>query len=304
MVVVACLAFGTAALAQPGSVVGNPTGSPESTTPLETVPVLPPAKPTLAFPERNTVQARYVKDFVPVRGSGEDDNEYNTYNSLVLHTRNFTVEEMLAVARKDVSYGDLLAKDDEHRESYRFDIIRFDGHLKRLKKIPSNPELAAAGIPELYEAWIYPAKDNKPICVLLIEPPAGVEPNLDIVPGRTVTVAGYFFKTIAFTSGEKASKEGNTVTRFAPLIFAKGMIAQPLSDSDAGNIWRTAFLPAVLTVIGVLTLFVLGLTWYFRRGDRVSKRAVDANKLNPFEAPLQIPPGEPGEFDNFSQDRP
>ena len=27
-------------------------------------------------------------------------------------------------------------------------------------------------------------------------------------------------------------------------------------------------------------------------------------KLNPFDGPTQIPPGEPGEFDNFTQDRP
>ncbi len=295
------LGFGSAAFAQEPPVVG----SPESTTPIETVPALPPAKPKLPYPDRDTATAKYVKDFV--RGLTENDNEYATYNGLVLHANNFTVDEMLAAGRKDVAYADLLAKDDDHRETYRYEIIRFDGRLMRLKKIPSTPELSSQGITDLYEAWIYPAKDNKPVCVVLVEPPAGVEPNLLIVPNRTISVAGYFYKVMAFTTDEKASKEGNTITRYAPVIFAKGMTVQPLSESNAGNIWRTSFLPAVLTTIGLLTAFVLGLMWYFRRGDRVSKKAVEAKRMNPFDASSNaqnMPPVEPGEWDSLSSDRP
>jgi hypothetical protein len=296
--------FGNHAEAQPPTT--RPAPSVESTTPIETVPVLPPAKPTLPYPERNTVSAKHVKDFMPIRGNVDDENEYATYNGLLLHARNFTADELLAAGRKDVSYSDLLAKDDDHREPYRYEIIRFDGRLTRLKKFPPTPELAAQGVTDLYEAWIYPSKDNKPVCVVLLEPPAGVEPNLEIIPNRSISVAGYFFKVLAFTSGEKATKEGNTVTRFAPVIFAKGMQVAPLSESDAGNIWRTSFLPAVFTTIGLLTVFVLGLTWYFRRGDRASKKAVEAKKQNPFNAdPAQqnIAPVDPGDWDSLSSDR-
>jgi len=300
MTVAACLIFGSAALAPPGSV----TGSPESTTPIETVPALPPAKPSLRFPDRDKRSSREVKDFTPVRGLGESEDEHTTYINLLLHVRNFTADELLAGGRKDVSYADLMAEDEDHRDSYRYELIRFEGRLTRLKRIEPYPELVAQGVTEQYEAWVTTTKEAKQLCVILLEAPAGVEPNIDINPSRAVTFAGYFFKDLLFESGEKASKTDMHVKRKAPLIFAKSMTAAPLSDSDAGNIWRTSFLPAVLTTIGLLTMFVLGLTWYFRRGDRVSKRAVEAKKLNPFDGPTQIPPGEPGEFDNFSQDRP
>lgn len=301
LVVAACLVFGTPALAQPGSVAG----SPESTTPIEVLPPAPPAKPPLRFPGRDKRAASEVKDFLPVRGLAESEDEHNTYIELLLHTKNFTVEELLAAGRKDVSYADLMAEDEDLRNGYRFELIRFEGRLIRLKRIEPYPELVAQGITEKYEAWvtITTAKEAKQICVILLEPPVGVEPNVEIAPAPLVTFAGYFFKDILFESGEKASKSDRLVKRKVPLLFAKGMIAQPLSNSDSGNIWRTSFLPMVLTTIGLLTVFVLGLTWYFRRGDRVSKRAVESKKINPFETQNPLP-GEPGEFDNFSQDRP
>jgi hypothetical protein len=143
------------------------------------------------------------------------------------------------------------------------------------------------------------------VCALLLEPPPGIEPNIDINPGRSVSVGGYFYKTYAFTSDEKSAKEGNTITRFAPVIFSKGMVVAPVSDSDAGNIWRTSFLPMVFTTIGLLTVFVLGLAWYFRRGDRISKRAVEAKRINPYETPNDQynPSVQPGDWDSMNSNR-
>ncbi len=225
--------------------------------------------------------ARNVRDPSPLRGPADDPDESDTYNALVLHANKFNQVELIGAARRDVSYGDFFAKG---KGDYRFELVRFEGRLKRLRKIEPNAYLRGNGVPEIYEAWIVPVNESNPMCFVLTEKPAGIEPQLEYSPSYPVTAAGYFFKLLAYESKEPSEKtKGKFLTRHAPLLMAKSLTVGPVEDSDGGGPWREVFLPGLLTFLGLFTAFALGVTWYFRRGDRRSIQVLESKKANPFQ---------------------
>ena len=229
---------------------------------------------------RRFLQAMRGKDPSPLRTDVDDHDEYDAYNELVLHANQFTMAQLQEVARIDVSYGDLFAKT---REDYRFELVTFQGRLKRLRKIESNDFLRERGIKVLYEAWIVPNNDTNPLCFLVTEKPEGVEPTLEFNPSHPVTASGYFFKLLEYESKEPSEKnKGKFLTRRAPLMMGKSLAVGPVEEIDGGGPWREVFLPALLTSLGLFTVFALGVTWYFRRGDRRSIRILESKKPNPF----------------------
>jgi len=228
-----------------------------------------------------------LKDPSPLKGPADDPEEYSAYNELVLHAHKFAAEDLQSAARRDVSYGDLFAKT---RRDYRFELIQFTGRLKRLRKIEANEYLKENGVKELYEAWVIPNNDNNPMCLVLTEKPEGIEPNLEYNPSYPVTATGYFFKLFEYQSKEPSEKnKGGFLTRRAPLLMGKTLVVRPIEDNDGGGPWREAFLPALLTFLGLFTVFALGVTWYFRRGDRRSIKILESKKATPFEVGSEIP---------------
>ncbi len=240
---------------------------------------VPPQTATAFDKDRRFVQN--VKDLTPLRGEADDHDEYDAYNELVLHANKFTVSDLHDAARLDVSYGDLFAKS---RADYRFELIQFSGRLKRLKKIEPNNYLKENGVTELYEAWIFPANGTDPLCWILTEKPAGIEPREEYNPSYPVKGSGYFFKLFEYQSKEPSEKtKGNFLTRRAPLMVSKSLTVGPAGDNDGGGPWREVFLPVLLTSMCLFTFFVFGVTWYFRRGDRRSIRILESKKANPFQ---------------------
>lgn len=222
-----------------------------------------------------------VKDLTPIRSNAEDSDEYDAYNDLVLHANRFATADLQTAARLDVSYGDLFSK---VRVDYRFELIQFTGRLKRLRRIEANEFLKANGVKELFEAWVVPNNDNNPMCIILTEKPDGIEPNLEYNPSYPVTATGYFFKLFEYQSQEPSEKtKGAFLTRRAPLLMGKSIALRPVEDRDGGGPWREVFLPALLTFLGLAAVFALGVTWYFRRGDRRSIQILESKKGNPFD---------------------
>ena len=250
-----------------------------------------PNAPTAANPADADPKAKFlfdkdrlflkgVRDEKPIASEGDDHEEFDAYNELVLHAAKFDQTELNDAGRLDVSYKDLFAKS---RGDYRFDLIHFQGRLKRLKKIEANEYLKDRGIKELYEAWIFPANDSNPMCFLMLEKPAGIEPNEEFNPSYPVKASGFFFKLFEYQSKEPSEKnKGKFLTRRAPFMVSKSMTVGPQDDVDGGGPWREVFLPGVLTLMGFLTAFALGVTWYFRRGDRRSVQILESKKTNPF----------------------
>ena len=231
--------------------------------------------------DRRFLQAMRGKDPSPLRTDVDDHDEYDAYNELVLHANQFTIAQLKEASRNDVSYGDLFAKT---REDYRFELVTFQGRLKRLRNIESNDFPRERGIKVLYEAWIVPNGDSNPLCFLVTEKPEGVEPTLEFNPSHPVTASGYFFKLLEYESKEPSEKnKGKFLTRRAPLMMGKSLAVGPVEGIDGGGPWREVFLPALLTSLGLFTIFALGVTWYFRRGDRRSIRILESKKPNPFQ---------------------
>ncbi len=231
-------------------------------------------------------QFAQVRDGVPVRSEAENRDEYESYNDVLLHARQFPADELEQHADRDVTFADLLGKT---RNDYRFKLLYFEGRLKRLRRTEPTRPLAAAGVTDLYEGWVFPRNGTDPMCVLTTELPPGLASGPDdFEPARPVAVAGYFFKVIAYDAAEKDPKDPTRQRRrLAPLLMARSFTPLPTPDADGGRAWRTGFLPGMLGVMAAVAAVVLGLTVWFRRGDRAARRALDRHDRNPFA-------GEPG----------
>lgn len=237
--------------------------------------------------EKDRLYLGRVSDFTPLRvGGGDRDVEHAAYRDLMLHAHRFSTADLLGVARKDVGYADLMAKLDVLREDVRFELIRFDGRLKRLKRIGSFPDLADGGVPDRYEAWVFPAGSDNPVCVHLTEAPAGVEPAEDVTPGRPVTVAGYFLKVVEYPSAEPHPKNKDApLYRRAPLLVGRSLTDAPVPPPETGETVVTKLLPVVVGGGAGLAVTLAALTVWFRRTDAPARAYRRHRDRNPFADP-------------------
>jgi hypothetical protein len=211
-------------------------------------------------------------------------SEYEAYNTVLLHARQFDAAALLAGARRDVTFKDLLVNPNE----YRLELVAFEGRMRMLRRSEPPKGLKESGIQDLYEGWITPFGASNMICVVCTELPAGLEPQKDIVNDRMdrwVAVAGYPFKIFQYESSEPdRARPGNNKYRKAPQLLAKTL--QPKADptnSDPDNRWQTQFSPGVLGGVTALGVAVSGLAWWFRRGDRAARQAIEERReTNPF----------------------
>jgi hypothetical protein len=222
-----------------------------------------------------------VEDDAPVRGEAENPQEHEAYNAVLLHARRFPAAELEAAAEKGVSFRDLVAP---VRRDFRYKLVYFEGRLARLRKLTPTRVLAEAGVTALYEGWVFPAGGSDPLCVLVTDPPPGVEPTGDLVPRRPVAVAGYSFKLIRYESRAADPKHPDrSVVRKAPLLMARGFTLLPEPPADTRQPWRTGFVPGVAAVVGGVVAVLVGLTVWFRHGDRAARQRL-TQKENPFLA--------------------
>ncbi|MFO0849385.1 MAG: hypothetical protein U0871_12645 [Gemmataceae bacterium] len=221
-----------------------------------------------------------VEDDAPVRGEDENPQEFDAYNAVLLHARQFPAAELEAAAERGVSFRDLVAP---VRRDFRYKLVYFEGRLARLRKLTPTKPLAEAGVTALYEGWVFPAVGGDPLCVLVTDPPPGVEPVGDLPRPVPVAVAGYSFKLIRYESRAADPKHPDrNVVRRAPLLMARGFTRLP--EPEPGQPWRTGFAPGVAALVGGIIAVGLGLTVWFRRGDRAARRAVASRRENPFTA--------------------
>jgi hypothetical protein len=190
----------------------------------------------------------------------ENREEYYAYNHFVLWARKFSLDQLAAHTRKELTWRLLFGRD---RTRYRGEIARVEGRLKRLIWIGSNKALEAQGVKDLYEAWIF-GRDyfSNPTCVILSELPPGLEPAEDI---RDVNVYadGFYFKRYKYRAAND--------TRLAPLVIGRSLVVkkpQPVAVSAGESAFDRLFLPTLLTSLFGMVVLAFGLQWWFRRGDR------------------------------------
>jgi hypothetical protein len=225
----------------------------------------PPAKTPLELGDPRLDCPRdwleHIEDDVPVQSVQSSPDEYNAYNYFVLHARKVPPEMLAKNARRELTFRVLFQKD---RGKYRGEIVHVEGKLLYLKWIGSNSALEAAGVKDLWEAWIFEdGADDNPTCVLLTELPEGIKPA-DRIHDTRASVDGYFFKRLKY--------EAHDATRLAPLVIGRTLTARaappPTGPASEYESLLGDLLPVGIVSVVSLTVILVALSWWFRRGDK------------------------------------
>lgn len=248
--------------------------------------------PSVADPSPNRSAPRVdpdllagVEDQAPVRSADQNPDEVRAYIYLLVQARATSAEALARSARRDLTYAHLF----EEPGKYRGQVVHFAGRLKRLRRFDAPAFAAHQGVPVIYEGWIFDDLYHRhPFCVVLTDLPPGIPVGERI--DYPVSVDGYFFKRYRYRAGEG--------WRDAPLLIGRTLHLQP-APGAAGNEWSATndLAPAILGLLAGSGLLVLGLGWWYRRGDRrlrsrlAAARAVNFHGFGPEEDPQPVPNG-------------
>ena len=180
-------------------------------------------------------------------------------------------------------------------------MVTVEGLLRRVTREEAPRDLHALGVRALYEGWIYlDDRGTNPVCVIFPELPEGVKVG-DGFKDR-VRFTGYFFKRYPY---EVEKREHKTILLIGPTLTV--LSEQP--PDPGGKVGDTVGGPLLSAILGLVVgtlLFIVGLSWWFKRGDQAFKKVVrryESNKfanedpnLNEFgagSAAEGIPAGEP-----------
>lgn len=260
-------------------IVGRALRRNDGTTETPAKTLLEQGDPRLDCP---AVWLEHIEDDVPVQTAKSNPDEYNAYNYFVLHARKVPPELLAKFARPELTFRVLFQAD---RGKYRGEIVHIEGKLLRLEWIGSNSALEAAGIKDLWEAWIFEdGADGNPICVVLTELPPGIKPA-PVIHDTRASFDGYFFKRYKYKAQD--------AVRLAPLAIGRTLkvFASPPPTGSAStyeNLLSGIVPIGVGLVIGVAVVLV-GLTFWFRRGDRKVKERLNELKS---QSMFREPPAE------------
>jgi len=177
---------------------------------------------------------------------------------------------LAAIARKDVFYANLW--DDPQR--YVGEPVHIAGRMGRLIRIDAPRSLWNDGIKTLYESWVYPIdKDgDNPYCIVFSELPKNAKMGEKV--NYQIACDAYFFKLNRYQAKER-SNNGRLVRRDAPMFIGRSFVRTGAATADPGkeeSAWSIAavthVLPGCVGVVVLLIGLVLGMNWWFRRGDR------------------------------------
>ncbi len=249
----------------------------KSITVLKAEPVAPGPNP--AALEKDLRVFRLIKDD-DFRAKAESNwAEVAAWNRVLLHARRFMPEDLERYATGGLTFADLFL---DGRRDFKLDLVKFEGRLILLTKVKPSEKLLAAGVETAYEGWIVPKDDpsGHPICVFFTDPPEGIEPTGRV--NKWVSFAGYSFKLLRYESGEQDKKDQNKhVVKRAPLLLGRAVISR--TDPESRSVSWSEFVTGTTLVIVVVLAFALGVSWWFRRGDRVARQEIKAHRSkNPF----------------------
>jgi hypothetical protein len=149
---------------------------------------------------------------------------------------------------------------------YRGRIVHFSGRLVRLKQLDPPTQIQGKGVTALYEAWIFlDQPGTHPLCVIVPHSPAGVTPG-DELKVR-VEVDGYFFKRYRYYSG-RLDESGNNIPLSTILLIAPTLTPVVSQASNRPSLAGASFFPWLISFGTAVALFMVGMTWWFRRNDR------------------------------------
>ena len=198
----------------------EPAVTPEKAPDIDSNPPLPPAgdaKQQLAAripvpnPDRAIFAGRRdskgpilgtgIVDYEEIASEKKNSDEYQAWHEIVLHARQFMEAELQEFARRDLTWDDLVGTGPQPRV-YRLNLVRFEGKLTRVRRLPGTKSLQEEGTPEIYEGQLIPVDGppNEIVSIVFTELPsalAGLKQRpmnqwLDV--NDDAVAAGYFFK--------------------------------------------------------------------------------------------------------------
>jgi hypothetical protein len=225
-----------------------------------------------------------ILDNEPIQSESVNPQEFDAYNHVISFAHQFEASELESVARRDLTFKDLFRP---IRNEFRMDIVYFEGLLRRLRSIGPNSKLKEAGVEQLYEGWLVPRGQPNPVCILITSLPPGVSAQHDLKKDKLdkwVSFAGYSFKLMAYESAEfdpKNPTQGKK--RLAPLLMGKSVRVLDSQIDETEAVWHKTFLPVILCSIGIMTVTVFVLAWWYRRGDEyVRQTIINRQEQNPW----------------------
>ena len=246
--------------------------------------VTPAERPSASVSlDKNLRVFKLVADDAPIARTAANWEEAAAWDRLVRHARQFTPAELEAAARRDLSFADLF---EAGRSAYQFDLVRLEGRLIRVKAIPASDRQKAAGVTNLYEAWLVPQGEPRgnPVCLILSELPAGIAPTAaGELANHWVSAAGYSFKLLRYESAEADPKDRTkNLGKRAPLLIGRSVTVRE-AGAAGGPGMGSGFAPLLAGGLALVAGAGVALAWWFRRGDRAARVAVaNARAVNPF----------------------
>jgi hypothetical protein len=185
----------------------------------------------------------------------------NLYNEALVHAFWTPVDAFAKSARenKHVTFAHMYSQTDR----YRGKVIHLEGQLHRVVKYDEVPRGARdRGVLELYEGWIFlPTVKSRPVCVIFPILPEGLEPADRM--NRRVAFDGYLIYLYRYRSARDRDPDLDTPLLIGPTVRLEA--EPPTADRPLAS---PALIIGFISFVAAVVLLVVGLSWWFRRGDR------------------------------------
>jgi hypothetical protein len=218
-----------------------------------------------------------VEDGTPIRSWQEKGgDEAKAYSRTLLAAHTNSPEALANSARRDVKFIHLF----EEPAKFRGQVIHVEGRLKRVTRYdPPTTLKTTFDIQNLYEGWIFDPEISgaNPMCLIFTDLPPGLTAQ-EKMEAR-VGFDGYFFKKYRYKSGDG--------WRDAPLLIGHTLTlhALPPSEPAPDDPFAKNLIIIFMSILVATFILGYGLTWWYRRGDRL----VEAAKAKAFQNTFQEP---------------
>jgi hypothetical protein len=227
---------------------------------------------------RDDTSFAHDENKVPAEFSPQERDEDVLYWQAILYASKVpaAVFAKAAQGNRYLTFGHLYTEPAK----YRGKVVHVSGRLGRLKRLDPPADVRGRGITALYEGWLFLDQAGAhPVCVIMPQAPVGVAPGDDL--SVRVTVDGYFFKRYRYISSRLNDEGDNialrTVMLIAPTVTVKTPPPATWSLSSGGSLFGW-----ILGFGALVAVFMVSMTWWFRRNDGLVQARLQAVRANRF----------------------
>ncbi len=184
-------------------------------------------------------------------------NLYNLYNQALIYAFR-TPREAFAHSAKEnhyVKFGHM------YREpwKYRGKVIHVEGRMRRLRLLDATKKAQMEGVKFIGEGWIFTETygTNPVVFIFPVSNPKEVREGENI--DRWVAFDGYFILKYKYAAKDKERK--------TLLFIGPGLTNKPAPVAEVGQSVPLPFLYGIVAFVALAGFGLLGLSWWFRRGD-------------------------------------